>query len=198
MRYRRAEMPPPAGALDGFQSVDHSPPSPPVALPGQYVVRLTVDGEEYEQPFEIRSDPRVGAADTDLRAQFELMVDIGDRFTEVADAVIRVGEVRAEVEARRAELPEASRAEADGILEQLREIEGVLHIWMGSPAHPMMWGPPGLTEKLSSLASAVGAADVRPTASMYAVFEDLSERLEVLQNRLNQIVEDEVGPLLSR
>jgi len=198
MRYPRAEMPPPAGALDGFQSVDHSPPAAPVAPPGQYVARLTVDGEQYDQSFEIRGDPRVGAADTDLIAQFELMVDIGDRFTEVVDAVIRVVEVREQVEARRAELPEASRAGADGVLERLREIEGALHIWMGSPAHPMMWGPPGLTEKLSTLSGAVGAADARPTAAMYAVFDDLSGRLEVQQNRLSQVIEDEVGPLLSR
>jgi hypothetical protein len=33
---------------------------------------------------------------------------------------------------------------------------------------------------------------------MYGVFEELSERLEVQQNRLNQVVEGEVGPLLSR
>ena len=62
----------------------------------------------------------------------------------------------------------------------------------------MMWGPPGLTEKLSTLSGAVGAADVRPTEAMYAVFEDLSERLEVQRSRLNQIVEREVDPLLSR
>lgn len=71
-------------------------------------------------------------------------------------------------------------------------------IWMGSEAHPMMWGPPGLTEKLSTLSGAVGAADARPTRQMYAVFEDLSERLEDQRNRLNQIIEGEVGPLLSR
>jgi hypothetical protein len=111
---------------------------------------------------------------------------------------MKIRDFRAEIEGLRAELPEEARVDADGILEQLREIEGTLTIWMGSEAHPMMWGPPGLTEKLSSLSGAVGGADARPTASMYAVFEDLSQRLEVQRNRLNQIIEEEVGPLLSR
>ncbi len=62
----------------------------------------------------------------------------------------------------------------------------------------MMWDPPGLTEKLSTLSGVVGAADAKPTASMYAVFDDLSERFEVQRTRLNQIIEEEVGPLLSR
>jgi photosystem II stability/assembly factor-like uncharacterized protein len=189
MRYPGARLPSAAGALNGYQSVDHSGPSPPVALPGRYIVRLSVDGQAYEQPFEIRKDPRVKASDADLRAQFELMVDLRDRFSEVADALIRIREVRAQLDGRRAELPKDSRVKADGICKQLREIEGILTIWMGSQAHPMMWGPPGLTEKLSTLSSAVGAADARPTESMYAVFEDLSERFEVQRKRLNQLIE---------
>jgi photosystem II stability/assembly factor-like uncharacterized protein len=198
MRYPGAQMPPAAGALNGFLSIDYSPPSPPVAPPGRYIIRLSVDGQAYEQPFEIRKDPRVKASDADLRAQFDLMVSIRDRFSEVADAVIRIREVRTQVDARRSVLPEESRIEADRILEQLKEIEGICTIWMGSQAHPMMWSPPGLTEKLSSLSAAVGAADAKPTKSMYAVFEDLSERFEVQRKRLNRLIEEDVEHLLSR
>ena len=126
------------------------------------------------------------------------MVDIRDRFSEVADTVIKIREVRAQLEGRRAELPEDSRVRADGILEQLRQIEGILTIWMGSEAHPMMWSPPGLTEKLSSLSGAVGGAHAKPTESMYAVFEDISGRFDVQRSRLNRVIEEEVEPLLSR
>jgi hypothetical protein len=58
--------------------------------------------------------------------------------------------------------------------------------------YPRAQMPPAagaLTEKLSTLSSVVGAADARPTESMYAVFEDLSERFEVQRNRLNQVIE---------
>jgi len=147
----------------------------------------------HEQPFEIRKDPRVGASDVDLRAQFDLMVDIQDRASEVASTVVQIREVRAQLGEQRAGLPEESRAQADGALEQLDQIEGTLTIWMGSQAHPMMWGPPGLIQKLSTLSGAVGAADAKPTEQMYAVFEDLSERLEVQRNRLIQIIESEIA-----
>ena len=118
------------------------------------------------------------------------MVRIRDRIPELTAVVIRIRAVRAQVEGRRG-------AKAESVLEQLRDIEGTLMIWMGSESHPMMWGPPGLMEKFSTLSGAVGTADARPTASMYALFEDLSERLEVQRNRLNKLVTDEVGPLLS-
>jgi hypothetical protein len=198
MRYPGTVMPPPSGSLDGFMSVDYSPPTSPIAPPGSYRVRLTVDGEVFEQPFEIHKDPRVTASDADLRAQFDLMVDIRDRFSEVSGTVMRIREVRAKLEERRTELREEFRLEADAILEQLRQIEGILMIWMGSEAHPMMWSPPGLTEKLSSLSGAVSSGDAKPTESMYAVFEDLSKRFEVQRSRLNQTIEQEIEPLLSR
>jgi photosystem II stability/assembly factor-like uncharacterized protein len=198
MRYPGVQMPPAAGALNGFLSIDYSPPSPPVAPPGKYLVRLSVDGRTYEQPFEIRKDPRVKASDADLIAQFDFMVDIRDRFSEVAETVMKIRELRTRVEERQTQLQEESKVRADGILEQFRQIEGVLTIWMGSKEHPMMWSPPGLTEKLSSLSSAIRSGDAKPTKSMYAVFEDLSERFKVQRKRLNQLIEQEVEPLLSR
>ena len=163
-------------------SVDYSPPASPVAPPGQYRVQLTVDGKTLEQPFEIRKDPSIKASDDDLRAQFDLMVAIRDRFTEVSDTVLKIRDVRAA-------LTEEAGAEADTILAQLRQIEGTLMIWMGTGAHPMMWSPPGLTEKLSSLSGAVNSGDARPTASMYGVFDDLTRRFELQQERLKQLTD---------
>jgi hypothetical protein len=198
MRYPSAQPSSPAGALGGFQSVDHSPPAAPVAMPGRYGLRLTVDGASYEESFEIRMDPRVTTSSADLQSQFELMVALRDGYSRVVDTVSTIREVRAQVQARRAEAPEDLQAAADRILTRLREIEGVLMIWMGSEAHPMMWGPPGLTEKFSTLSGAVGAADAGPTESMYAVFEDLSERLEVQRDVLRRVIEEDVAPLMSR
>ena len=180
MRYPGTVMPPPNGALDGFMSSDYSPPTAPIAPPGQYGVKLMVDGEVYERPFEIRKDPRVHASDADLKAQFDLMIRIRDRFTEVADTVLKIREFRSS-------LGDPS-ARNDKVLDQLRQIEGTLMIWMGTAAHPMMWSSPGLTEKLSSLSAAVNSGDARPTASMYAVFEDLLKRFEIQQDRLNQLI----------
>ena len=45
----------------------------PLALPGQYQVRLTVDGQTQVQPAEIRLDPRVkGVTPADLQKRFDL------------------------------------------------------------------------------------------------------------------------------
>jgi hypothetical protein len=142
-------------------------------------------------------DPRIKASDEDLKAQFDLMVDIRDLAAEVVDTLLRIREARRGVEDVRIELQEESSDEADAILKELRQIEGLLMVWAGSEAHPMMFSPPGLTEKLNSLSNAVSGGDARPTASMYAVFEDLQNSFEIQQNRLNDLVQQRVTPMLS-
>jgi hypothetical protein len=126
-----------------------------------------------------------------------LMIEIRDRFTEVSNTVLKIRDVRGQVEQRRDDVSGERSSEFDAILLELREIEGILMIWMGTEAHPMMWSPPGLTEKLSSLSGAVNSGDIRPTESMYAVFADISQRYELQLIRLNQIVDQELAPSMA-
>ena len=48
----------------------------PLALPGVYTVRLTVDGTRYTQTVRVRNDPRSAASVADLRAQHALQMRI--------------------------------------------------------------------------------------------------------------------------
>ena len=50
------------------------PPWGPIALPGSYTVKLTVDGKPQTAPLVIFNDPRSKASDADLRASFELQL----------------------------------------------------------------------------------------------------------------------------
>ena len=47
-------------------------PTSPHAPPGQYAVRLSVNGTELTQEFEIAKDPRVAATQADLQEKFDL------------------------------------------------------------------------------------------------------------------------------
>lgn len=74
----------------------------PLALPGVYTVRLTVDGAPYTQTVRVRNDPRSTATPSDLLAQHELQMRIYDAVN-TADAAARaVGDAR----------PNAARREA--------------------------------------------------------------------------------------
>ncbi|MBZ5604642.1 MAG: sialidase [Acidobacteriia bacterium] len=59
----------------------------PVAAPGKYTMRITVDGESYTQPLEIIRDPSSHGSDDDLRAQMKLQSRIRDDINAAADMV---------------------------------------------------------------------------------------------------------------
>jgi photosystem II stability/assembly factor-like uncharacterized protein len=59
----------------------------PVAAPGKYTLRLTVDGEAYTQPLEIVRDPSSHASDADIQAQLKLQLRIRDDINATSDMV---------------------------------------------------------------------------------------------------------------
>jgi len=62
-------------------------PEGPQALPGNYQVRLTVDGKSQTQPFKLLLDPRVKTSPQDLEKQFALELRLV-RATEEATAAV--------------------------------------------------------------------------------------------------------------
>ena len=74
-------------------------PRGPLALPGRYTVRLTVDGKRQDQPLELMMDPRVSAAPAALaeRADFErrLVAAMGESLDAVPLARSAKDEARA-------------------------------------------------------------------------------------------------------
>lgn len=188
LRYPAIDLPPSAGALPHFESSDHSPPTSPMAPPGAYTVRLTVDGQHFEKALEVRKDPNLSVSVDDLNLQFELMVRIQELISKVTKVILELREFRNQILKNHAGLSTESAANSDAVLRELDTIESTLTIWMGSAAHPMMFGPPGLIQKLSRLSGAVASDDAKPTAAMYAVVEDLASRFEEQRVRLSQLM----------
>ena len=67
-------------------------PSGPWAQPGQYTVKLTVDGKSYTQPLTLKMDPRVMTPAIGLAQQFTLSKQLYDA---IIDAQQTLGDIRA-------------------------------------------------------------------------------------------------------
>jgi hypothetical protein len=88
----------------------------PRAVPGKYVVRLTVGEESLTQPFEVLKDPRwehISVAD--LQEQFDLQVEVGKAFTQSHDLTKDVRDIRTQVK------DISSRAEKAGYSEDVKK-----------------------------------------------------------------------------
>ncbi len=184
MRYPEPPEAPRDASLTGFEA---SSPDAPVATPGSYAARLTVNGETQQRSFEIRKDPRVPATLADLQAQFDLMMDIQNRASEVVDALNRIHEAQGRLAEQEAALTGEELERVQGVRSELRDIEGELQRLTGS--HSMELGPKGLYNRLGRVTGMILSADERPTASEYAVFEDLSRRIDEQLQRLDGVME---------
>ncbi len=163
----------------------------PVAVPGSYQVRLTVGGESLTQPLAIVRDPRVAGSQSDLQAQFDLLIKIRDVLSETHDAVNRLRDLREQVQAwaKRVEDDEVKQA-ASAIVDKLNAVElDLIQPKSGSPLQP----PAGLNEKIAALAGMVSNADTRPTAQSDAVFEKLAGLADGSIEKLDPIVGHDIA-----
>ena len=80
----------PMGVIFGDSSLG---PAGPPALPGEYSIKLTVDGQSYTQPLTVRIDPRVDKSMAGLTQQFHLAMqlsqDISRTYTALQQATAK-------------------------------------------------------------------------------------------------------------
>jgi photosystem II stability/assembly factor-like uncharacterized protein len=93
-------------------------PAGPLAVPGEYTVKLTANGKSSTQPLTIKLDPRVKTPQNTLEWQFGLASKLAARLGEVSGALEQVGNLRKQLETRKKE------AESDSnLLAALEELE---------------------------------------------------------------------------
>jgi hypothetical protein len=63
------------------------------ALPGQYTVRLTVDGKSYDQPLALKGDPRVKVTDAELKQQFAIAKQSAEAAAELGKLITAAGAI---------------------------------------------------------------------------------------------------------
>jgi hypothetical protein len=177
---------PPPVSVEGATFWEDAGASGPLAPPGVYTVRLTVDDHTFSREFEIRKDPRTDATDADLQEQFELLVAIRDRLSQAHELTNQITALRAQLETWRTRADAADlQQDVDALDAALAEIDaGVIQRAPGvTYAHPIQ-----LNAKLAALAAVVGSADSAPTESSYEVFSDLAAQLDNLSARYNHLV----------
>lgn len=171
----------------------------PVTVPGEYEVRLNVDGKESTQRFEIKADPRNSATQDDLEVQFELLRNICDRLTEIHETVNRSKRIREQIASWQGRLSEADHndlAERAGqIAERLLDAESDLVEWRASNNADVFNYPPKLNRKFASLQGTVAYGQARPPQQCFDVYEDLRGQAEQHLKELNKILDDELGSL---
>ena len=163
--------------------------SGPAAPPGQYQVRLTVDGRSQTQPFTVKRHPLRSATDADLKEQFDFAMQIRDRVSEANNAVILIRSVKQQVKDRLSKSNDAQLADAGGKLSaNLSAVEEAIYQVKNQSSQDPLNYPIKINNRIASLLRAVNTGDGKPIASAYPIFQDLSGELKVQTDTLQQVL----------
>lgn len=171
--------------------------SGPVALPGEYIVKLTVGENSQEQTFQILADPRSESSREDLIAQKHFMIEVRDKVSEAHEAIIDIRTIKKQMN----ELSERLKSDeqmkvvvekAKSITEQLDAIENALYQTKNQSQQDPLNFPIKLTNKLAHLNSLTGIGNNRPTKQAYQVKQEITQQIDQELTKFNQIRDQEI------
>jgi photosystem II stability/assembly factor-like uncharacterized protein len=153
----------------------------PVALPGRYEVRLTVDGTSETQSFEIIPDPRLHVTQAQLQEQFDVDMAIRAQLRRVQKAILqmrslhaRLGSVRhAVVQGKIARGPRILRV-ADALERKTAAAQETLIQPAPMPGKEPLVLPVRLQDMLGSLNALVESSSSAPTQADKAELHELT------------------------
>jgi photosystem II stability/assembly factor-like uncharacterized protein len=159
-------------------------PQGPIALPGTYAAKLTVDGRSQTVPVEIKLDPRVHVDPGDLEKQFELEMKVRSDIEALHVAVNQIRGVRSELELVRERLGQTGERSkpALGAIDELKKkmepIEEVMIQVKRKSSEGNLRYPNMLNDEYDPFRVSVESADAAPTQSQYAIYDRLHARLD--------------------
>ena len=148
--------------------------------------------------FQILKDPRSETSQEEFNAQIDLQLKIRDKYEETRDCVLKIRSVTQQVsewEKRYRDIHTAISIAANSILGQLSEIENEIVPYKSAGPQPRGI-PVGLYAKIKELMGIVACADWPPTKSSYELFDDLSERIEIQFEILQNVIDQELASLI--
>jgi photosystem II stability/assembly factor-like uncharacterized protein len=159
------------------------PPRGPVALPGEYTVRLTYEGQTHTAPLNLKADPRVKGPLTGMQEKFALSMEVYHDQDALHRAVNDIRAFKADVgnalkESGGKSGSAALSAEGNKLLQRASQIEGALMQVNIKGSEANLNYPGMLNEQIYSFAELLGDADTAPNKPEVDTYAGFHSRLE--------------------
>ena len=164
--------------------------SGPLAVPGNYQVRLTANGKTESQPLTIKKDPRLtNVTEDDLAKQFALAIQVRDKTSEANETVIRIRELKKQLKERTDKANDASlKAAAEALTGKLSAVEEAIYQVRNRSNQDPLNFPIKLNNQIAALRRSIESGDGRPTEQSYVVCKELSAQIDAQRKRLDEVL----------
>jgi hypothetical protein len=153
-------------------------PKAPLAVPGKYTVKLTVNGQSHSQSLVLKMDPRVKTSEVDLEKMFRAESRVAKNLADLSTAMKHAQELQANLAARKKEIRSGGE-----VTEALAALDRKTAELLGAQGEPEFgvfgWTVPATgnvtlreaSHAATGLLSIVQSSDSAPTADAAVVIE---------------------------
>jgi photosystem II stability/assembly factor-like uncharacterized protein len=177
-------------------------PRGPLALPGDYQLKLTADGKTQMATLHLAIDPRTKGQEAELQKQFALSREINERISQLHQAVNEIRDVKAQIKTLHEKFGEEIKVKvalqsAEAMEKKMSEVEQqLMQVNMkgseGNLAFPNM-----LNEAFDSFSHSIDTGDHEPTRPQLDVFASLNGRLEEQLKKWSGIKQNEMPKVIA-
>lgn len=172
----------------------------PMALPGNYTVELTKNTISTSKDFTILKDPRTEATIEDMQAQFDFIVEVRDKLTEIHKAIKNIRKVKGQITQLKKSVKDKEQHKelidfADDISKRVSEIENNLYQTKNRSNQDPLNFPIKLNNKLGHLNSLTSMGNFKPTDQAIAFKDEVTKEIDAELSKVYSIFEKDVKEL---
>jgi seryl-tRNA synthetase len=141
-------------------------------------------------PFEVKEDPRATATPADLRAQYDFLLGIRDKFSETNEAITRIREVRRQLNDVKKRAGKDSKelvTAANDLDKKMTAVEEALYQTKNKSEEDPLNYPVRLNNKLAAVGDSAAIGAWAPTAQDMAVRDEIVRQIDEQLEKLKAI-----------
>jgi photosystem II stability/assembly factor-like uncharacterized protein len=169
--------------------------------PGRYTVRLTVDGQSFTQPLEVRKDPNESASEQEIKTATDQLVAMQADINNTVDVLNGTEVVRAQIVTLQAQLMNDQqnvdvKAQVDALEQKmLGLVQKIVDPRLMGRGQDEVRYPAMAGAQLNYLASGLAVSDFAPTAQQREVSAVLDKQVKANRATFDQIISRDLAAL---
>ncbi len=171
--------------------------------PGVYTVRLSVGGQEFSQPLEVRADPNTDSNPQEIETQVARLLDLQRDMNAAVEMYNQVELIRVQLQQLGRILGTSGASDlepaTDSVEQRFIAFEEALHQLRitGRGQDNIRW-PVKLLGRILYLANGMASSDFAPTTQQVQVHELFKEELRSLRGQLDRLLREDLAQFNAR
>lgn len=169
----------------------------PRVVPGNYQVRLTVDGKAVgTESFSLKADPRITTTQADFQKQYDFLLKTNQKVTETHNSIAEIRDLKKQLEDLSGRLKADQKDlkdQAAAIGNKLTAVEEELIQTRIRSGQDALNYPIKLNNKLAALLATVDGGDFPPTNQASDVYNDLTAKIDAQLTIFRKIKAEDIA-----